>query len=72
MTPILAGFRCGRLGWNGHDLLVTTGHVPEQRMRAHYEIVKRHGLVGARDGLPWRHDPMTRIRTAQAAGMDVI
>ena len=72
LTPILAGFDCGRLGWNGHDLLVTTGHVPQEQMRAHYEIVQRHGLVGARDGLPWRHDPTARIGTARDAGMDVI
>ena len=38
MTALLAGFECGRLGWNGHDLLRTTRHMPEDRMPAHYDI----------------------------------
>ncbi|WP_313138285.1 hypothetical protein [Paracoccus jeotgali] len=28
MPPLLAGFECGRLHWNGHDLLLTTQHLP--------------------------------------------
>lgn len=72
MAAILAGFECGRLGWNGHDLLVTTMHLPERRMAEHYRIVRAHGLTKARDGLPWRHDPVARMRTARRQKLDVI
>jgi hypothetical protein len=72
MTALLAGFECGRLGWNGHDLLQTTRHLPNDRMAQHYEVARTHGLTRARDGLPWRHDPAPRLRTAARAGMDVI
>ena len=71
-VPVLAGFECGRLGWNGHDLLATTRHLPHDRMAAHYRIARQHGLVRARDGLPWRHDPGPRIRTAAEGGAEVI
>lgn len=71
MKAIIAGFECGRLGWNGHDLLVTTRHVPEDRMTAHYRIVRKYGLTHARDGLPWRHDPVPRMRIAQAENLQV-
>ncbi|WP_152046296.1 glycoside hydrolase family protein [Aureimonas psammosilenae] len=72
MLPILAGFECGRLGWNGHDLLLTTRHVPGDRMAAHYRLAAEHGLTKARDGLPWRHDTARRLQTAEALGADVI
>lgn len=71
-TPLLAGFECGRLGWNGHDLLVSTRHLPGERMTAHYAVARAHGLLRARDGLPWRHDPAARLRTAREAGMAAI
>lgn len=71
-VPVLAGFECGYLGWNGHDLLRSTRHLPTDRMAAHYAAARRHGLSRARDGLPWRHDPVARIRTARAAGVDVV
>ncbi len=71
-SHILAGFECGHLGWNGHDLLVTTRHLPEDRMAAHYATVRRHGMHAARDGLPWRHDPAARIGVAGDAGLGVI
>lgn len=71
-SPILAGFECGHLGWNGHDLLATTRHLPHQHMAEHYAIAQRHGLHAARDGLPWRHDPAARLRVAAAAGTQVI
>ena len=69
---MMAGFECGYLGWNGHDLLVTTRHLPGDRMAVHYDIARRHGLMTARDGLPWRHDPAERIQTAGNAGLQVI
>jgi hypothetical protein len=71
-SKLLAGFECGFLGWNGHDLLLTTGHVPERRMEQHYRLSARHGLLGARDGLPWRHDPVPRLKVAKATGTSVI
>ena len=70
--PLLAGFECGFLGWNGHDLLATTRHLPSDRMAAHYRIARAHGMVRARDGLPWRHDPRPRIAAARAADVEVI
>lgn len=72
MTMILAGFECGRLGWNGHDLLATTRHLPGDRMRTHYRIALQHGLRWGRDGLPWRHDPGLRIAIARSAGLETI
>ncbi|WP_156421528.1 glycosyl hydrolase 53 family protein [Aureimonas sp. AU40] len=72
MTPLLAGFECGRLGWNGHDLLHTTRHMPGDRMEAHYAIARSHGLLRSRDGLPWRHDVAARLRLAERIGADVI
>ena len=71
-SRILAGFECGFLGGNGHDLLRTTRHVPGQRMAAHYAAVRSHGIVTVRDGLPWRHDPYLRIKTAAHAGVEAI
>ena len=64
-------FECGFLGWNGHDLLVTTGHLPRADGR-HYALAKRHGLLAARDGLPWRHDPLPRLALAAAMRVQVI
>jgi hypothetical protein len=69
--PLWAGFESGHLGWSNHDLLVTTRHLPEDRMAEHYAIARSHGLRQARDGLPWRHDPVSRLRTAEASGMEV-
>jgi hypothetical protein len=69
---MLAGFECGHLGWNDHDLLVTTGHLPDQRMTAHYALARAHGMAAARDGLPWRHDPRPRLAAAREAAMEVI
>jgi len=71
-SSIMAGFECGHLGWNGHDLLVTTGHVPGDKMDQHYRIALDHGMTTARDGLPWRHDPAPRLAAAFRAGMQVI
>jgi len=68
----MAGFECGHLGWNGHDLLVTTRHLPKDRMRQHYRIAIEHGMTIARDGLPWRHDPQPRLALAAETGMQVI
>lgn len=70
--PLLAGFECGHLGWNGHDLLHTTHHVPERHMAAHYRLAQVHGLSRARDGLPWRHDAAARLAVARETGQGVI
>lgn len=71
-SSVMAGFECGHLGWNGHDLLVTTGHVPGARIDQHYGIAVDYGMTTARDGLPWRHDPALRLAAAAKAGMQVI
>jgi hypothetical protein len=71
-SRLMAGFECGHLGWNGHDLLVTTGHLPGAGQERHYRIALDHGLCTARDGLPWRHDPASRIAAAASAGIEVI
>ena len=60
--PLLAGFECGRLHWNGHDLLHSTGHLPDGRMQHHYATALAEGAAGARDGLSWRHDIVARVR----------
>ncbi|KQT53660.1 hypothetical protein ASG43_17630 [Aureimonas sp. Leaf454] len=41
-------------------------------MTAHYRVAQEHELARSRDGLPWRHDVGKRLRTAEAAGADVI
>jgi hypothetical protein len=71
-SRILAGFECGFLGWNGHDLLRTTGHLPERRMARHLTLAATHGVRAARDGLPWRHDPRPRLETAARSGLETI
>lgn len=71
-SQLMAGFECGFLGWNGHDLLVTTRHLPGDRMSEHYQTALHHGLKTARDGLPWRHDPAARIAVAAEANLQVI
>ncbi|MRX49565.1 hypothetical protein GI374_03715 [Paracoccus sp. S-4012] len=63
-TPLLAGFECARLHWNGHDLLHSTGHLPTGAMAHHYAVAAAEGAAGARDGLSWRHDIVERVRAA--------
>lgn len=63
-APIFAGFECGRLPWNGHDLLHSTGHLPGGGMERHYAHAIAHGAAGARDGLSWRHNVGARVRAA--------
>lgn len=60
-APLWAGFECGRLPWNGHDLLHSTGHLPGGGMQRHYAHAVAQGAVGARDGLSWRHDIGARV-----------
>ncbi len=68
-----AGFDCGRLEWQKNFCLLTgTGHLPELRMRAHYEIAKAHGIHTVRDGLPWWLPVEPRLRTAHEADIQVI
>ena len=60
--PIIAGFECGRLHWSGHDLLHSTGHLPDAGMAHHYATAIGQGAAGARDGLSWRHDVVARVQ----------
>ena len=63
-APVWAGFECGRLPWNGHDLLHSTGHLPGGGMERHYAHAVQHSAAGARDGLSWRHDISARVKAA--------
>lgn len=65
-VPLWAGFECGRLPWNGHDLLQTTGHLPGGGMERHYDQALQHGVSAARDGLVPGHDPAARLAAAGA------
>lgn len=68
-----AGFECGRLEWQGNFCLLTgTGHLPEEKMRAHYDIALAHGIRTVRDGLPPWLPIEPRLRVAREAGMEVI
>ncbi|MCO6050860.1 hypothetical protein NGM99_13835 [Mesorhizobium sp. RP14(2022)] len=72
-STIMAGFDCARLEWqNDLCLLTATDHVPERRMREHYELMKAHGVHTVRDGLPWWHPIEPRLQVAKDAGMEVI
>ncbi|WP_299360397.1 hypothetical protein [uncultured Paracoccus sp.] len=70
-VPIVAGFECGRLHWNGHDLLHSTDHLPPTGMGHHYATAMGQGIAGARDGLSWRHDIVARVQ-AVPAGLPVM
>lgn len=70
-APVLAGFECGRLHWNGHDLLHSTNHLPQGDMAHHYRVARDEGMAGARDGLSWRHDIDARVG-AVPEGLPVI
>lgn len=70
-SPLFAGFDPGRLPWNGVDLLRATGHIPGGGMERNYARAIAAGAVGARDGLPWRHDIAARV-AAVPAGFPVI
>jgi len=59
---LIAGFECGRLHWNGHDLLESTGHLPHASMSDHYHAAIGEGAIAARDGLSWRHDIVARVQ----------
>lgn len=41
-------------------------------MAHHYGLASRHGIARARDGLPWRHDPVPRLAAARDAGLSVV
>ena len=70
---VQGGFDCGRLEWQGNFCLLSgTDHLPETRMRQHYGILKEHGILTARDGLPWWLPIEPRLRVAREAGMEVI
>jgi len=72
LTKIIAGFECGTLPWNGHDLLHTTRHTPDGDMPLHYQTCLDHGINWCRDGLVGDHDILERLLTAKHSGMSVI
>lgn len=69
---IIAGFECGQLPWNNHDLLDTTRHTPGDRMYDHYHIAKEHGINMTRDGLNPEHGSLSRFITAKDNKVTVI
>lgn len=71
-SELIAGFECAMVGT--HDLLHSTNHVPERRMSDHFHIVREHGFVTVRDGLPAHgtHDVRSRMMVAQRSGMQVV
>lgn len=66
---IIAGFECGLVHGGRHDLLVTTKHTPDQRMRDHLDIVRSHGVTTVRDGLVPGHHAIERLTAARDAGV---
>lgn len=70
-TNIWAGFECGYLPWNGHDLLQSTRHTPQTKMREHYEILESHNVSFVRDGLVPGHSLIERLEAAKEYGLNV-
>ncbi|MBD8555918.1 glycosyl hydrolase 53 family protein [Rhizobium sp. CFBP 8762] len=68
----LAGFECGLVHGGCHDLLRSTGHTPERRMREHYRHARDHGLLSGRDGLVPGHDVVGRLRIAREEGVEMV
>lgn len=66
---VIAGFECGLVHGGRHDLLVTTRHTPEQRMRDHFDILRSHGVTTIRDGLVPGHHAVKRLKAARDAGL---
>jgi hypothetical protein len=66
---IIAGFECGLVHGGRHDLLVTTKHTSDQRMRDHFDIVRAHGVTTIRDGLVPGHHAVERLKTARDVGV---
>ena len=67
---MIAGFECGLLDWNKHDLLETTGHLLSKSFALHYDIIKDHGMTEARDGLR-KGSVMQSMLTASEKGVRV-
>lgn len=61
---LIAGFECGLLPWNGHDLLVSSDHLPHTSMQKHYADAIAQGAKIARDGLVPGHDVRARLWVA--------
>lgn len=72
MIPVWGGFECGLVHGGQHDLLASTMHLPNERMRQHYRIAKAHGIAAFRDGLVPGHDIEARVRIAQEEGVSVV
>lgn len=69
--PLYAGFECSRLPWNERDILVETRHTPSTDMYQHYRDLPKN-VLGARDGLPWRHRIEERIILASSPRLERI
>lgn len=71
-SEAIAGFECGLVHGGCHDLLETTRHLPQDRMKCHFDIVRDHGMLTVRDGLVPGHNAVHRLRVARDAGVQGI
>lgn len=71
-SAMIAGFECGLVHGGVHDLLVTTRHIPQDRMLQHLHIARDHGMLTIRDGLVPGHRARDRLEMVAAAGMQGI
>lgn len=71
-SEAIAGFECGLVHGGHHDLLVTTRHLPQDRMGKHFGIVRDHGMLTVRDGLVPNHNAVHRLQAARDAGVQGI
>jgi hypothetical protein len=69
---ISGGFECGLVHHGFHDLLHSTKHTPQAKMRAHYQALSAAGIRTARDGLPPLHLISDRLAEAKLCDMQVI
>lgn len=71
-SGLIAGFECGLVHHGRHDLLVTTRHLPPERMRHHFRIARDHGMTTVRDGLVPGHNAVERLTAARDADVQGI
>lgn len=71
-SDLIAGYECGLVHGGQHDLLVTTRHLPADRMLRHLQIARDHGMATVRDGLVPGHRVADRLKAARSAGVQAI
>jgi hypothetical protein len=71
-SEMIAGFECGLVHGGRHDLLVSTRHLPGDRMAQHLAISRDHGMTTVRDGLVPGHAVTPRLEAARRTGIQAI